>query len=78
MPDNATVTVYTTPSCPQCAATKKKLTKLGVTFTTVDVSQDDQARDYVQSLGYVAAPVVVAGENHWSGFRPSRLEELAS
>lgn len=78
MSDNAIVTVYTTPTCPQCNATKKKLTKLGVAFTTVDVSQDDQARDYVQSLGYVAAPVVVVGEDHWSGFRPSRLEELAS
>lgn len=78
MSDNATVTVYTTPTCPQCTATKKKLTKLGVAFAAVDVSQDDQARDYVHSLGYVAAPVVVAGDDHWSGFRPNRLEELAS
>lgn len=78
MSDNATVTVYTTPTCPQCTATKKKLTRLGVDFTAVDVSQDDEARQYVHRLGYTSAPVVVAGESHWSGFRPNRLEELAS
>lgn len=78
MSDNATVTVYTTPTCPQCTATKKKLTRLSVEFNAVDVSQDDEARQYVHGLGYTSAPVVVAGESHWSGFRPNRLEELAS
>lgn len=77
MSDNATVTVYTIPTCPQCNATKKKLNTLGVEYTVIDVSQDDQAREYVHGLGYVAAPVVVAGASHWSGFRPSRLDALA-
>jgi glutaredoxin-like protein NrdH len=28
------------------------------------------------SLGYLQAPVVVAGENHWSGFRPDEISKL--
>jgi len=43
----------------------------------VDISQDDAARDYVMALGYLQAPVVVAGDDHWSGFRPGRIEALA-
>ena len=29
------------------------------------------------ALGYLQAPVVVAGDSHWSGFRPDRIKELA-
>lgn len=68
------ITVYTTNSCVQCNATKRKLAALGADYTEINVDNDDKARDYVHSLGYVAAPVVIAGENdHWSGFRPDRL-----
>ena len=35
-----TVTVFTKPHCPQCDATKRQLTKLGVPFETVDLTQD--------------------------------------
>lgn len=31
----------------------------------------------VKELGYTAAPVVVAGEDHWSGFRPDKLATLS-
>lgn len=29
------------------------------------------------ALGYLQAPVVVAGSEHWSGFRPDRIKALA-
>jgi glutaredoxin-like protein NrdH len=32
----------------------------------------------VLSLGYSAAPVVVVGDEHWSGFRPDRLRGLVT
>jgi len=70
------ITVYTKPTCVQCKATQRKLEKLGVTYETVDISVDHEARDYVMALGYLNAPVVVSGEDHWSGYRPDRLEEL--
>ena len=31
----------------------------------------------VTSLGYRQAPVVVAGDSHWAGFRPDMIGALA-
>jgi glutaredoxin-like protein NrdH len=74
-----TVTVYTKPGCVQCNATYKALDKRDIEYSVVDISADYQARDYVMSLGnYLQAPVVVAGDDHWSGFRPDRIRELPS
>lgn len=70
------VTVYTLPSCVQCESTKKYLTMRDVTFEVVDLSQDTVAMDTVKALGYQAAPVVIAGDDHWSGFRPDLLSAL--
>lgn len=71
------ITVYTKPACVQCNATYKALDKQGLAYTVIDISTDDQARDYVMSLGYLQAPVVVAGNDHWSGFRPDHIKNLA-
>lgn len=72
------ITVYTKPSCVQCNATYKALDKHGIEYNTVDISQDDNARDFIMGLGYLQAPVVVVGTStHWSGFRPERIKELA-
>ena len=72
------VTVYSKPSCVQCNATKKALDRAGLEYDLVDISADDEARDYVMALGYVQAPVVEANGEHWSGFRPDRIKGLAS
>ncbi|WP_298445797.1 glutaredoxin domain-containing protein, partial [Gordonia sp. (in: high G+C Gram-positive bacteria)] len=53
------ITVYTKPACVQCNATYKALDKHGLEYDVVDISQDDEARDYVMALGYLQAPVVV-------------------
>ena len=71
-----TVTVYTKPACVQCNATYKALDKQGIAYEKVDISLDTEARDYVMALGYLQAPVVVAGNDHWSGFRPDRIKAL--
>jgi glutaredoxin-like protein NrdH len=73
-----TVTVYTKPACVQCNATYKALDKAGVDYEVIDISENDDARDYVMALGYLQAPVVVAGDDHWSGFRPDRIKSLAT
>ena len=71
-----TITVYTKPACVQCNATYKALEKQGIAYEKVDITLDTQARDYVMALGYLQAPVVVAGNEHWSGFRPDRIKAL--
>jgi glutaredoxin-like protein NrdH len=75
---SATVTVYTKPACPQCTATAKALDKQGIAYRSVDITLDAEARRYVMALGYLQAPVVVAGNDHWSGFRPDRIKTLAT
>ncbi|UZN03847.1 glutaredoxin-like protein NrdH [Cellulomonas sp. S1-8] len=72
-----TITVYSKPACVQCTATYRALDKLGHDYTVVDISQDADARDYVMSLGHLQAPVVVAGGENWSGYRPDRIKTLA-
>lgn len=71
-----TVTLYTKPACVQCTATKKALDKNGVEYDVVDLSEDADARDYVMSLGYLQAPIVIAGEQHWAGFKPDAIRAL--
>ncbi|MBY0441626.1 MAG: redoxin NrdH [Mycobacteriaceae bacterium] len=70
------ITVYTKPACVQCNATYKELDKRGISYQKVDITLDVEARDYVMALGYLQAPVVVAGGEHWSGFRPDRIKAL--
>lgn len=72
------ITVYTKPACVQCNATYKALEKQGIAFEKVDITLDSEARDYVMALGYLQAPVVVAGDQHWSGFRPDRIKAVAA
>ncbi|MDS1116376.1 glutaredoxin-like protein NrdH [Gordonia westfalica] len=76
--NTTTITVYTKPACVQCNATYKALDKLGLSYEKVDITQAAEARDYVMGLGYLQAPVVVAGDEHWSGFRPDRIKKLAA
>ena len=73
-----TVTVYTKPGCVQCNATYKALDKAGIAYEKVDISIDDEAREYVLALGYLQAPVVVTDSEHWSGFRPDRIKALST
>ena len=73
-----TVTVYTKPACVQCNATYKALDKQGIAYEKVDITEVPEARDYVMALGYLQAPVVVAGRDHWSGFRPDRIKALGA
>lgn len=73
-----TITVYSKPACVQCNATYRAMEKHGYDYTIVDISLDDEARAKVVALGYLQAPVVVAGDEHWSGFRPDRIAAIGA
>lgn len=78
-----TVTVFTKPSCVQCSATYRALDSNGVEYDVVDLSEDPTALELVKELGYLQAPVVLIRTNgvadeHWSGFRPDKVAELAN
>lgn len=67
------ISLYTTPNCPQCRISKKMLDEAKVEYKVVDLSQDAEAMAMVREMGYTAAPVVIAGDNHWSGFRHDKM-----
>ena len=70
------VTVYSKPSCVQCTATYRSLDSNGIPYVIRDMSEDAEALALVKELGYLQAPVVVAGDEHWSGFRPDKISQL--
>lgn len=71
-----TVTVYGKPACVQCNATYRALDKKNIAYSTVDVSQDAEALARIRALGYAQAPVVITDKDHWSGFRPDKIDQI--
>ncbi|RUR38523.1 glutaredoxin family protein [Vreelandella populi] len=70
------ITVYSKPGCKPCKMTKAKLNQMGVKYVERDVTWDANAFANVEALGYREMPVVVNGEQHWSGFRPDLIAAL--
>lgn len=72
-----TVTVFTKPHCPQCNATKRQFDKLGVSYETVDLTENPETLAQLQEAGYRQAPVVIAPDASWSGYRPDLIRQTA-
>ena len=70
------VVIYTLPSCVQCDTSKRMMDRLGVEYEEVDLTKDTTAAEYVKELGYTAAPIIVNGSTHWSGFRMEMINGL--
>lgn len=73
-----TVTVYSKPSCVQCEATKRELDRRGIAYHLVDLEADPEALARVTAMGHRQAPVVVAGDEHWSGYRPDLIKQIGA
>ena len=71
------VTVLTKSNCVQCDWTVKLLERERIPYRTEDITSDENM-ERVKQLGYLSAPVVIVGEESWSGFQPARLQELAA
>lgn len=72
-----TVTVYTKPLCPQCNATKKHLTKLGIEVNELPIDEAVLLR--ATAAGILSAPIVEAiGHAPWGGYRPDRIDALVA
>lgn len=72
------VEVLSKPSCVQCNATYRALDSKGIQYTVIDMTENGEALKKAKALGYLQAPVVItpAGD-HWSGFRPDKIDSLA-
>ena len=72
-----TITAYSKPACVQCTATTRPPDARGISYRVIDLTEDAAAMERVTSLGYRQAPVVIAGEDHWAGFRPDMIGRLS-
>lgn len=70
------VIVYSNPNCTACEQTKRFLTVKGIQFESKMISESPEVFPLIEEKGYTAAPVVVVGEDSWSGFRLEKLSGL--
>lgn len=65
----AEVTIYTTPYCPYCHRAKALLTRKGVAFKEIDVSQSNDLRTEMtrQAGGRQTVPQIFIGGRHIGG-----------
>ena len=77
------ITVYSLPAavCVKCRATEISMRRKGIDAVKVLVNEDPDAMNFIKSLGYVEAPVVVVTEgdevvDSWSGFSEEKIAKL--
>lgn len=73
---NIVATIYSKDRCSACVTTKRAFESKGIPFVEADLL-DEENLAAAKALGHAAAPVVVAGDDHWSGFRIDKINELA-
>lgn len=69
------IAIYTKPDCQPCRAAKRAMTAAGITFA--EMSAEEHV-ELLSGLGYRAAPVTIAGDRHWQGYRPDLIAGLAA
>lgn len=72
------VIIYSNPNCVQCEQTKRYLKSKGVEFETKMIQDSPEINALIEEKGYTAAPVVVAGDKSWSGFKLDNLNTLVA
>ena len=72
------IKVFGKPGCQQCRASVKVLKNHDTEFEYVDVTKDTAGAVEVARLGYKSLPVVVTPTEHWFGFRPGKLRQVAT
>lgn len=71
------VTIFTTPACVQCQQTKRVMDKLGINYDSIDLTQHPEQLEQFQKDGLTQAPIVIAGDARWTGFRLEKIKSLA-
>ena len=72
------LTLYTQPNCTQCEQTKRFLDTRKIDYSVVDITEDKEGYEKVIGLGYKSVPVVMFGDEHWSGFKFDRLMAIVN
>lgn len=69
------ITLYSTPTCSQCAQVKAFLNKQHIDFKQIDVSQDKEAaKEMIDLTNQMGVPVVRRGDAFVVGYDPLALK----
>lgn len=71
------ITVFTTPNCVQCQATKRQFDRLGIRYYEVALEKHPELIGQFKEQGHTQAPIVVTDTKVWSGFRLDKIKSLA-
>lgn len=70
----AKVKIYTSPTCPWCKKTKEFLKSNKISYTELNVADNEKARDQmIEKSGQMGVPVVEVGDKIIVGFNPDAI-----
>lgn len=64
------------PECVQCNQTKRMLDGQDIAYDEIDLRKHPALADLFKDAGHLAAPIVIAHDQIWSGFRLEKLKDL--
>lgn len=71
------VKIYTTPSCKYCKDVKDFFKENNISYSSVDVAADSEARaEMVEKSGQMGVPVIEIGQDIVVGFNKATLKKL--
>jgi glutaredoxin-like protein NrdH len=62
--------------CQACRLTKTMIESKRLPYTEIDISADHKSADLLRAAGHLELPVVVTGNDVWTGFRPDKIRGL--
>lgn len=65
--------IYTRAGCIQCDFTMKYAQRLGIPYETRQL--DPESAKKYKEQGFTSLPIVLAGDETWSGFRPQKIKD---
>lgn len=75
--NNQKVRVFSTPTCPYCIKAKEFLKEKKISFESLDVSTNHDARnEMVEKSGQMGVPVIDVNGKFMVGFNKDALKEL--
>lgn len=72
------VKLYSKPGCGQCMATGRKFADLGIEHKYIDVTKDEEAFEYLVSIGKMQMPVVETPDDIWTGYNEEKIAGLVA
>ena len=78
------ITLYSKPNCTFCEKAKHWLTKNGIPFAAIDITIDEEAKDFIVAEGHKTVPqiylngkiLVEGGYTGLSNQEPEQLKEM--